>query len=445
MIPGFARGPSGSLLLTGIVVATLVAVVWRFVHPAPPGTIVLGTGVPGGAYAMYGKQYAEILARDGINVVLRESAGAIENLDRLSQAGGDVDVAFVQSGVARAEQRKGLVSLGSLYYEPFWAVYRGDFPLERLTQLAGKRLGVGAAGSGSHALALKLLDLNGIGPAQATLVEQDAKSMVDALAKGGLDAAFFVVAPGTPLWDVVLHTPELHVMNMVRALSYQRRFPELTRITLPAGVLDLERNLPSQEIQTVAATAMLVARKELHPAIAYLLVRASMQLHSGPDLLSDAHTFPTIAGHQEFDVPEDVQRLYKEGPPLLYRHLPFWLANLIYRMWLVGFAGLAIVFSITDWIPKVFRHLVDFKVGRNYLAARKLEDEIRAAGPAADFDEYRRRLEALRKHTDAIRLPLLLSLTKSDLHRRLDEVNETLAARIGPGDQDSVKSSASPR
>jgi TRAP transporter TAXI family solute receptor len=409
--------------------ALVVAALWTFVKPAPPKRVVLGTGVADGAYAKFGKRYAELLARDGIEVELRASAGSVQNLARLSDPAGDVDVAIVQSGVATPEQRAGLRSLGSLYFEPLWVAYFGDATLEVLTQLEGRRMGIGVPGSGAQALALKLLEMNGIGAGKATFVAADTRSTIAALRRRELDAAFFVLSPDTALFRELLAVDGLRLMDMKRALSYQRRLPELSRVTLPPGVLDLPRNIPSTQIETVAATARLVARESLHPAIAYLLVRAARRVHAGPDLVTDAQAFPTIADYEEFEVPEDVRRLYKEGPPLLYRYLPFWLANLVYRMWLAGIAAFAIFLTVTDWIPKLFKYHMNARVGRNLLAVRRLESEFRVAGDG-DPARFRSRLERLRRSTDAIGLPEFLALSKSDLHKRLDEVEKALAERL---------------
>ena len=91
-------------------------------------------------------------------------------------------------------------------------------------------------------------------------------------------------------------------------------------------------------------------------------MRAAKSIHNSPDLLSDAQQFPTILNFQEFTVPDQV-RLYREGPPLLYRHLPFWLANLVYRLWLAALAAFAIFIMFTDWIPKLFKWVINLRVG----------------------------------------------------------------------------------
>src|SRR5580765_6228816 len=143
----------------------LLAIAYCLLDPAPPRRVVLATGQDQGAYAEFGRRYAQILRENGVEVRLKKTAGAAENIALLRQPGGDVDIAFVQggadddrpvaSGDADADaDADGLVSLGSLFYEPIWLFYRGDSAqrllktpeLTSLAQLAGWRVNIGEPG-----------------------------------------------------------------------------------------------------------------------------------------------------------------------------------------------------------------------------------------------------------------------------------------------------------
>jgi TRAP-type uncharacterized transport system substrate-binding protein len=80
-----------------------------------------------------------VLARDRIQLQLLASSGSIENLMRLRDESKPVDVGFVQGGIGKAESGSNLVSLASVFYSPLWVFYRGDEPLDDLSQLRGKR------------------------------------------------------------------------------------------------------------------------------------------------------------------------------------------------------------------------------------------------------------------------------------------------------------------
>jgi len=149
---------SGPFVLLAI--ALLAAAYW-ILDPSPPRHVVLATGSAQGAYAEFGKRYAELLAADGIKVELRTTEGSAENLKLLRDPDSGVDIAFVQGGADTRRGRNedaaaGLVSLGSMFYEPVWFFYReeaalrllGGRPFESLAQLPGWKLNIGPAGSG---------------------------------------------------------------------------------------------------------------------------------------------------------------------------------------------------------------------------------------------------------------------------------------------------------
>src|SRR5262245_38261594 len=105
----------------------LLWIAYLVLDPTPPRRVVLATGPEQGAYAEFGNRYARELARYGISVELRPTAGAAENRRLLSDSASGVDVAFMQSGASEAiyavdddTSGRALVSLGNLFLEPVW-------------------------------------------------------------------------------------------------------------------------------------------------------------------------------------------------------------------------------------------------------------------------------------------------------------------------------------
>ena len=78
--------------------AALLLLAYFWLQPAPPKRVVLATGVEQGAYSEFGKRYAAALAKHGIQVELRVTQGAADNLALLRDPESDVDLAFVQGG-----------------------------------------------------------------------------------------------------------------------------------------------------------------------------------------------------------------------------------------------------------------------------------------------------------------------------------------------------------
>jgi len=125
-------------------------------------SITIITGPPGSSFQRYAERYRTELAKNGVTLNIVPSGGSLDNLQRLQKSDSGVDVGFVQGGLVSDPPPPGIVSLGSVAYQPLWLFYRSAEPIEILSDLAGKRIGVGAPGSGVHALAHSLLELNHI-------------------------------------------------------------------------------------------------------------------------------------------------------------------------------------------------------------------------------------------------------------------------------------------
>ena len=282
--------------VVAVVLAAVVALLWQFAEPAPPRTVVIATGSASGAYHAVARHYAGYFEAAGLELVVRETAGSLENYALLGTPDSGVDVAIVQGGTApvEKERRRELVALASLYLEPVWVFYRGEPGLGRLGQLAGRRIAVGAQGSGVRALALELLAAGGAMGEKSgtTLVDIGGDKAVAALREGAVDAALFVMGPTAPLLADLMTMPGVRLMSFEQSQAYARRFRYLSPVTLPSGSLDLARDLPERDVQLVAPAAVLVARKDVHPAVVALLTEAAVQTHRGGDLLSEPGTFP---------------------------------------------------------------------------------------------------------------------------------------------------------
>ena len=128
-------------------IAILIGTGWlgyQFVQPAPPHKLVMSSGAEGGAYERFAVEFRDILARDGIEVELRASAGSVENLKRLKDESSGVSVGFVQGGIATSDDGADLMSLASLYYEPLWVFYRSGPEHTRVRDFRGKRISIGS-------------------------------------------------------------------------------------------------------------------------------------------------------------------------------------------------------------------------------------------------------------------------------------------------------------
>ncbi len=369
-----------------LLAAGLLLLAYLWLDPTPPRRITLATGPAQSAYDAFGKRYQKALAANGIEVTLLASAGSSANLQLLHD--GKADLGFVQGGSSRqgtVDADTGIESLGSLFVEPIWLFYREEAAkqvepsgtLGALPQLAGLRLNVGNAGSGVPALMDKLFEANKVDPAALRLSQLDQTPATVAFLGGELDALVFASAPESLMVQMLLQTPGVKLMDFGQSEAYSRRFPFLTPVLLPRGVVDLARDLPPQNVRLVATTTALLAREGTHPALLQLFVQAAREFHGPPGWFHRAGAFPSTE-HSEYPIAREAERAIRSGAPFLQRYLPFWLANLVERMWLVLGIIIAILLPLSRIVPPLYQFRIRSRVFRWYGQLREIENRIQA-------------------------------------------------------------------
>ena len=417
--------------------ALVVAAFWvayRFVKPAPPDSFVIATGRADGAYHGVGARYAERLARHGIRVVLRPSAGSVENLQHLADPRSDVEVGFVQAGTGDADDYPGLVSLGSIYYEPVWIFYRGATLHDRLRGLRGKRIAVGAAGSGTRRLATQLLLVNEAWSPLTKIVDSDGDEAATALLRGGLDAVFLVGPPDNPSIRRLLLAPGVKLMSFARTAAYAKVFPFLAPVTLPQGAIDLVNDIPPHDVVLLAPTASVVARETFHPALIDLLTEAMAQIHGGADVLHKAGDFPSPHS-PGFPLSGEAQRFYKSGPPLLQRYMPYWAATFLERIVVMLVPLIAVLLPVMRFAPDLYRWRIRSRIYRWYGELKLLELELKEKFDLSRMGEYRKRLDSLEERANTRPIPLAFVDQVYTLRQHIDLVRGTLERMAQAGER----------
>ncbi|MHA7598474.1 TAXI family TRAP transporter solute-binding subunit [Alicycliphilus sp. T452] len=399
---------AGPLAVLGV---GLVVLAFQWLKPTPPHQVTLATGPAQSAYEAFGKRYQEALAANGFEVILLESDGSSSNLQLLRE--GRADLAFVQGGTGELHPEDGdeLVSLGSLFVEPIWLFYRSDMArrvhgtarLDGLHQLRGLRVNVGSPGSGVPTLMERLLEANRVPADALTLTRLNPTPATVELLDGRLDALVFVSAPESPLVQMLLQTPGIQLMGFAQNEAYARRFPFLTPVTLPRGVVDLAANVPPRDVRLAASTTSLLARDATHPALLQLFAQNAQTIHGGAGWFNRAREFPSTR-HAELPIAKEGERAINEPTPLMQRYLPFWIANLIERMWLVLGILLAVMLPLSRVVPPLYQLRVRSRVFRWYGHLREIEDDMEAG--RATPEELRERLTRLERRVEKVSVPL---------------------------------------
>ena len=419
--PALASGAALFIFVIGI-----LAVVW-VVRSAPPRTLVVTAGPTGSSFQRYAESYRKLLAPHGVKLEVVSSDGSLDNLRRLQSATSRVDLGFVQGGLAKEENLDGLVSLGSIAYQPLWVFYRSPAPISRLSELAGKRIAVGAAGSGTHVLALALLAANGITGAPSAFLDLDAEAAAAGLLEGRLDAVFLMgdSAPQQTLRSLV-REPGVQLFTFTQADAYVRRYAYLNKMVLPEGSIDLGKNLPAREVVLIGPTVELVARKELNPALSDLLLEVVQEVHGKAGWLHRRGEFPAPLEH-EFALSDDALRYYKSGKGFFYRTIhSFWLASLLNRI-LVAIVPLVLVLvPAIRLFPVAYRWRIQLRIYRCYRPLLRLERD--AFGPLTrdQVQDLLRQLDEIEESVNHLKVPASFASQFYELRGHLAFVRQRL-------------------
>ena len=414
-----------------LITAIAIWVAFRWVRPAPPDTIVITSGIEGSTFHTSAEKYQKILARNGVKLEILPSAGALDNLKRLSDPAFTVDVGFVQGGLAAGETAD-LVSLGSVFYQPLVVFYRGAKPLDRLYQLKGKRVTIGREGSGTRYLNLLLLKANGIelkGPTR--LLDLSGAAAAEALLTHKVDAVMLLGDAASPeIMRKLVHTPGIRLMDFAQADAYTRRFRYLSKLELPMGAVDFAKNMPARPLALIAPTVELIARQDLHPALSDLLIEAAREVHGPATLLQKAGEFPAPLEH-EYPISDDAARYYKSGKGFLYRHLPFWVASLFDRTMVVLVPILVLLIPGLKLVPAIYQWRIRTRIYKRYGELMALERDMLAAPTPEQSAQLHKRLDEIEQHVNGIKMPLPFADQFYVLREHINFVRRRLAGGAG--------------
>lgn len=383
------------------VTLVFILLTYYLIRPIPPDTLTMTTGMEGGSFIVFAERYRQVLAHDGIRVKLRPSSGLVENLRLLGDESQDVDASFVQGAIGKDEIAANLMSLGSLTYTPLWVFYRDEENYDDLSQLRGKRIAIGPKGSGIQRLSLDLLKVVKAADPPTVLYEYPYNTAMAAILAGRVDAVMAFGSADSQLVMSLLHANGIKLMNFSQAEAYTRHFPALSHVVLPRGVLNLPRRFPPADIHLLSPTANLIVRKNLHPALVYLLLKASVEIHRGAGWVYKAGEFPSLT-KQDYPVSEQAQRFYKSGGSSMYQHLPFWAATFIDRMVLILIPLGILLFPVIGIMPRIYNWRNRSKYYRWYRELSNIEKELLERPQPAMLDQFRENLDRIEKAVSAI-------------------------------------------
>lgn len=404
-------------------VGLLVWVLFRFLDPAPPRTLVMTTGSETGSYHQFGLALKDELAKEGLTLEVRSSRGSLDNIQRLTDRSGEVQLGLIQSGIERlatARERDRLIGLAALYHEPLWLFQRNDVDIQRLSDLSEMRVSLGGEGSGTWSVVRSLFEAQGdLGSWESqgdgrwrTLA---GRAAFEALVAEELDAAFFVLPADNSLVRELVRHPQLSLVNLRQTEAFSARLPFLADLSIPEGLLDISRNVPAQEINLLSPVATLVANEHFHPALTALVLEAAREVLREGNLLDPPDRFPA-ATPMALPLSGEADYYHRSGTPFLQRYLPFWIASIVDRYIVLVIPFIVIMMPLMRSMGPIYRWRMRARVYRWYEQLRRVDRLILKDQIQAVLEEEIKGLHRLEDELTRVDVPLSYAHELYSLH-----------------------------
>ena len=420
-------------LVAALCIVSIISLALVYFIPAPPSKVVMATAFKGASFEYYGRQYRDIFARSSVKLELLETAGSVENVALLQDPKSGVQITFVTGGVSDGKHAPGILSLGTVYNQPYWIFYSSTEPLDRLSQLKAKRIAVGPEGSGTRLSAEKILGKGGVNSETATLLPFAGSAAVSALSDKKVDAVWIIGSPDATAVKSLLGDPDVRLLGFPMAEAYTRIFPELVRLVLPKGVVDVDRTIPADDVQLIGTTSKVLVRSDLHPEIVELLLQTMTETHSGQEIFQRSGEFPN-GTDAEYPVAATAIDYYKNGPSYLRRHLPLWLSVHVQRAIAVLVAGVAIGLPLFHYLPLLYKWNMRRRLLYWYGQLKALEASFDASPTDKHLLEKQIEIERIEDAVSRIRFPLTFTDQLYNLRSHIDIVRRKITSRANaPG------------
>jgi TRAP-type uncharacterized transport system substrate-binding protein len=408
-------------ILSVIAVAWLA--LWYFI-PAPPSTITIAAGLKGGSFENLAMRYRDRLARHHVKLNVRLTEGSQDSVNLLRDPNSGLDTAFLLGGVTDNTESPELVSLGRITYSPIWVFYRGPKTIDDLSQLKGKRISMAVA---ARRMDAEILAAYGVNLQNSIFLPFSGPAATKALLADETDVIFISQEVNTPNVQTLLHDPSIRVMNVAQAEALTQLFPSLNHLILSQGVVDLQKNIPATDVNLIALTNVVVARKNLHPEMLYLLAQTMKEEHSGGGIFYRANQFPTQTD-PEFPMAEEALDYYKNGPSLLQRYLPFWMINYAKRLIAILLAAFAVIVPLFTYAPKLYQWILHAYLKKLYRRLRAVETKMDTELTSAQVEVLQADLKDINRAAHI--LPMRHSDTFIDLITHIRITRAELASRL---------------
>ena len=409
-----------------------------YLQPFPDRHIYIGSSYQGGDWYQMAEASAKFLSEKGLDGQVVVTKGAVDNVNRLIDPADPVNAAYTYGITLDEAQRERVVSLGSISYEPIWVFYRKSRmgTLDSLRDLLRHRVALGPKGSGSYAVASKIMKIYEVDIAgHDNFIPDDFENSARRFMEGSADALIIVSTAWDPIVQTLMRTPGVELMNFKNAEAFDKKDNSLESVRLPAGSISIYPQIPVQDVSLVATTTSVVVKKEMHPDLQLALLMTMKKMNRASENLFFArrNEFPAYVD-PAVPISPVAAKFYDYGPPQAMRYLPFWIAGFVDRAWLLLLGLVAIFYPLSKLNLHVRK--LRFVVHERPLYEELLEIDKRVSTRILSAEEkiaIHKRLDSINRHAVEHTIPIGEEPHYFDLVMAIDLIRKKMDTPAAPG------------
>ena len=385
--------------------AFLIAVIGLIIYlkPFPDRHLNFLSGYENSDWHILANSAVDILEKNGLEVSVITTQGAVENVIRLDDENDQANAGFTYGLALRNPEKEGIYSLGSVGYEPVWILYNkkkiGE--ITDLSELTHYKVGLAPIKSGSYRIAKKLyemIDINVEGNSHFlpdTVLNNQAK-----LKNGEIDAVILVSTNFDPVTADLLKTPNIAVFDFKNATAFAKQINSFVTLTLPIDSISIKGHIPPKDVKLLATTTSMVVKRSMHPdlQLAILMAAKDANRNSSNLFFSKRDEFPAYRD-PSIPISPVAEHFYDYGPPHAMRYLPYWLAGFVDRAWLLLLTIVALFYPLSKLNIHYRKFRFSLKEIPHYKELLEMEHRLQQA-PLSNMEkeEMLKRLDEINSH-----------------------------------------------
>ena len=209
-------------------------------------------------------------------------------------------------------------------------------------------------------------------------------------------------------------------MNVAQAEAIAKTAPGLKHVVLWRGLISLSRDIPNADIDLLASRNNVLVRRDLHPALQYLLLEAMREVHWAPGPFNRIGEFPA---EQPNDLPlsPTAQAFYRSGPSFWQQYTSFWLSSLLSRIVFFVIPVVAALIPVIGLAPRFLRWLYVHRINQLHRALAKLQSELVQNADRCRLGECQARLAEIESAVRLLKVvrPFEIDLQRLRIHLRM--------------------------